>query len=115
MPPRIKLPGIPFVIGRTNQALRDHWRRQVVAAYEADRALYKALVTDQSLPFGVRQQAQRLFETELPRDSAATRVRNRCMLTGRPRAVYREFRLSRHMFRQLASEGWLPGITKASW
>jgi small subunit ribosomal protein S14 len=112
---RVRFAGIPYLIGRTNQALRDHYRRQVAAAYEVDRTLYKAMVTDQSLPFGVRQQAARLFETEVPRDSAAVRLRNRCMLTGRPRGVFRHFRLSRHMFRQLASEGMLPGVSKASW
>ncbi|KIZ03548.1 hypothetical protein MNEG_4413 [Monoraphidium neglectum] len=115
MAPRIRLPGIPYLIGRTNQALRDHYRRQMAAAYEGDRALYKAMVTDQSLPFGVRQQIQRLFETEVPRDSAQTRLRNRCALTGRPRGVFSYFRMSRHMFRQLASEGMLPGINKSSW
>jgi small subunit ribosomal protein S14 len=83
--------------------------------YEADRALYKALVSDQSLAYGVRQQAARLFETEVPRDSAAHRVRNRCALTGRPRGVYRWCRLSRLMFRKLASHGSMPGVTKASW
>jgi ribosomal protein S14 len=115
MPPRIRLAGIPYLIGRTNQALRDHYRRQVAAAYEVDRALYKAMVTDQTLPFGVRQQIQRLFQTEVPRDSAVTRLRNRCALTGRPRGVFTHFRLSRHMFRQLANEGKLPGVSKASW
>jgi len=115
MPPRIRLPSIPYLIGRTNQAMRDHFRRQVAAAYEVDRTLYKAMITDQSLPFGVRQQIQRLFQTELPRDSAVTRLRNRCALTGRPRGVSSHFRLSRIMFRQLASEGLLPGVNKASW
>ena len=115
MPPRIRLAGIPYLIGSTNQMVRDHYRRQVAAAYEVDRALYKAMVTDQSLPFGVRQQIQRLFQTELPRDSAQTRLRNRCALTGRPRGVSTFYRMSRHMFRQLASEGMLPGVSKASW
>jgi small subunit ribosomal protein S14 len=115
MPPRIRLPGIPYIIGRTNQAMRDHYRRQVAAAYEVDRALYKAMITDQSLSLGIRQQIQRLFQTEVPRDSAATRLRNRCALTGRPRGVFTHFRLSRHMFRQMGSEGMLPGISKASW
>ena len=63
----------------------------------------------------MRQQAQRLFETEVPRDSAVTRIRNRCALTGRPRGVYSHFRLNRILFRQLAGEGLLPGVHKASW
>ena len=115
MPPRIRIPGIPYLIGRTNQALRDHLRRQTAAAYEADRALYKAMAADQTLPFALRSQAQRLFETEVPRDSAPTRLRNRCALTGRPRGVLRHFRLNRILFRQLAGENLLPGVHKASW
>jgi small subunit ribosomal protein S14 len=115
MPPRFRLPNIPYVVAATNRALRDHARRQTAAAYEADRALYKAIVTDQSLPLGVRLQVGRLFETEVPRDSAPTRLRNRCALTGRARGNFSHFRLSRIMFRQLASAGMLPGITKASW
>ncbi len=52
---------------------------------------------------------------KLPRDSAATRVRNRCVLTGRGRGVYAKFGLCRHMFRKFSLEGKLPGIKKASW
>jgi len=51
----------------------------------------------------------------LPRDSSPTRHRNRCELTGRPRAYYRKFRISRIMLRELALEGKLPGVTKSSW
>ncbi|ABB23082.1 30S ribosomal protein S14 [Pelodictyon luteolum] len=52
---------------------------------------------------------------KLPRDSSATRVRNRCVLTGRGRGVYEKFGLCRHMFRKLALEGKIPGVKKASW
>jgi small subunit ribosomal protein S14 len=52
---------------------------------------------------------------ELPRDSSPVRLRNRCKLTGRPRAYIRKFGLCRHMFRQMALEGKIPGVTKASW
>ncbi|HCD36583.1 30S ribosomal protein S14 [Chlorobium phaeovibrioides] len=52
---------------------------------------------------------------KLPRDSSASRVRNRCVLTGRGRGVYEKFGLCRHMFRKLALEGKLPGVKKASW
>ena len=53
--------------------------------------------------------------SKLPRDSSATRVRNRCVLTGRGRGVYAKFGLCRHMFRKFALEGKLPGVKKASW
>jgi small subunit ribosomal protein S14 len=52
---------------------------------------------------------------ELPRNSSRTRVRNRCSLTGRPRAYYRKFGLSRIALRDLASEGQIPGVVKSSW
>ena len=59
--------------------------------------------------------AARLKLAELPRNSSPTRIRNRCELTGRPRAVYRKFKLSRVALRQLASLGALPGVVKSSW
>ncbi len=51
----------------------------------------------------------------LPKNSAPTRVRNRCALTGRPRGVYRKFGLGRNKLREMALKGQLPGVTKASW
>lgn len=75
----------------------------------------ECFVINNSLSSRVPRQVARLFETELPRDSGAHRVRNRCALTGRPRGVLNEFRISRLMFRKLASHGMLPGVTKASW
>ena len=52
---------------------------------------------------------------KLPRNSSKTRIRNRCWKTGRPRGVYRDFGLSRHVFREMAHGGLLPGVTKSSW
>ncbi len=52
---------------------------------------------------------------KLPRNSAKTRIRNRCWKTGRPRGVFRDFGLSRHVFREMAHQGLLPGVTKSSW
>lgn len=66
-------------------------------------------------PYLAVLQVQRLFETEMPRDAAANRVKNRCVLTGRSRSVHRFARLSRIMVRQLAHLGLLPGVSKASW
>ena len=57
----------------------------------------------------------RLKMAELPRNGNPTRVRNRCELTGRSRAYYRKFRLSRIMLRELANKGLIPGVTKSSW
>jgi small subunit ribosomal protein S14 len=52
---------------------------------------------------------------QLPRNSSKTRIRNRCWKTGRPRGVFRDFGLSRHVFREMAHQGLLPGVTKSSW
>ena len=59
--------------------------------------------------------AAQLKLAELPRNSSATRVRNRCLLTGRPRGYYRKFKLSRIAMRELSSAGQIPGVLKSSW
>lgn len=61
-----------------------------------------------------REQA-RIALNKMPRDSSPTRLRNRCQLTGRPRGFLRKFKLSRLTFRELASMGMIPGVTKSSW
>jgi small subunit ribosomal protein S14 len=62
-----------------------------------------------------KQYAARLKLAELPRNSSRVRIRNRCEITGRPRAVYRKFKLSRIALRDLASTGQIPGMVKSSW
>ncbi len=57
----------------------------------------------------------RIALNKLPRDSSPIRLRNRCQLTGRPRGFLRKFKLSRITFREMASQGLIPGVTKASW
>ncbi|GIX16831.1 MAG: 30S ribosomal protein S14 [Rhodothalassiaceae bacterium] len=89
-------------------------RKRLVQRYAAKRAKLKAIARDRSLPEEERILAW-LKLAELPRNSSPTRVRNRCELTGRPRAYYRKFRISRIALRELASSGQLPGVTKASW
>lgn len=89
-------------------------RAQLVKRYAAKRAELKAQATDRTLPPEERFQAY-LQLAALPRNSAKTRLRNRCELTGRPRGYYRKLRLSRIALRELASHGQIPGMTKASW
>jgi small subunit ribosomal protein S14 len=89
-------------------------RRRMAAKYDAKRQALRAKVRDLKLPSEERFAAQ-LKLAELPRNSALVRVRNRCGLTGRPRAYYRKFNLSRIALRELASNGQLPGAVKASW
>lgn len=89
-------------------------RRRQVANQASKRAALKAIATDRSVSPEERFQAN-LKLAQLPRDGSKIRVRNRCALTGRPRAFYRKFKLSRIALRDLASIGQVPGVVKSSW
>ncbi len=90
-------------------------RRRRMAKNAADkRAKLKALIHDRSKPLEERFAAT-LKLAEMPRNSSATRIRNRCELTGRPRSVYRKNKLSRIALRELGSKGLIPGLVKSSW
>ena len=93
---------------------RNDKRKKMVKSLANKRAKLKAIIKDQSLPQEERFAAV-LKLAELPRNSSKTRVRNRCAISGRPRAHYRKFNLSRIALRDLASRGELPGVTKSSW
>ncbi len=89
-------------------------RKKLVIKYAGKYARLKAVANDESLDETERLLA-RLKMAEIPRNANPTRVRNRCMLTGRPRAYYRKFRLCRIQLRDLANKGLIPGVTKSSW
>ncbi|SFS02108.1 30S ribosomal protein S14 [Sphingomonas jatrophae] len=89
-------------------------RKKLVKQYAPKFAKLKAIANDESLDETERLIA-RLKMAELPRNAHPTRVRNRCEVTGRPRAYYRKFRLARVMLRELATRGMIPGVTKSSW
>ena len=89
-------------------------RKRLVKQYAPKLAKLKAQANDKSLDETERLIA-RLKMAELPRNSNPTRVRNRCEVTGRPRAYYRKFRLCRIQLRELANKGLIPGVTKSSW
>ncbi|MBB4619360.1 30S ribosomal protein S14 [Sphingomonas abaci] len=89
-------------------------RKRMVARYAPKFAKLKAQAADESLSDTDRLLA-RLRMAELPRNANPTRVRNRCELTGRPRAYHRRFRLARVMLRDLAVRGLIPGVVKSSW
>lgn len=94
--------------------IRDSKRRILAARYELKRKFYKALCQDPDLPSAMRDKV-RYKLSKIPRNSSLTRIRNRCVFTGRPRSVYRKFRMSRIIFRELATQGQLQGVKKASW
>lgn len=89
-------------------------RKKLVKQYAGKYAKLKATANDKSLDDSERLIA-RLKMAELPRNANPTRVRNRCALTGRPRAYYRKFGLARVMLRDLANKGLIPGVVKSSW
>ena len=89
-------------------------RKKLVAKNAAKYAKLRAIADDESRDETERLMA-RLKMAELPRNGNPTRVRNRCEITGRSRAYYRKFRLSRIMLRDLANKGLIPGVTKSSW
>jgi small subunit ribosomal protein S14 len=89
-------------------------RKKLVKKYAGKYAKLKAIANDKSADDGDRLMA-RLQMAAIPRNGNPTRVRNRCELTGRPRAYYRKFRLCRIQLRDLANKGLIPGVTKSSW
>ena len=89
-------------------------RKKLVKKYAGRYARLKAIADDESKDETERLIA-RLKLAEIPRNGNPTRVRNRCEITGRSRAYYRKFRLSRIMLRELANKGLIPGVTKSSW
>jgi small subunit ribosomal protein S14 len=89
-------------------------RKALVKQYAPKFAKLKAIADDESRDDGERLMA-RLKLAELPRNANPTRVRNRCEITGRSRAYYRKFKLSRVMLRELGNKGLIPGVIKSSW
>ena len=93
---------------------RDIKRAKLVEKFSAKRSALVAIINDQSKSDEERYLA-RLKLQQLPRNANPTRVRNRCVITGRPRGVFSKFGLTRHKLREMAMRGEVPGMTKASW
>lgn len=93
---------------------REKKRQRLVAQYAAKRAALKEIIKDQERPMEERFKAS-LKLADLPRDSSATRLHNRCEISGRPKAYYRKLKMSRIALRDLASSGQIPGMVKSSW
>ncbi|HEY9699408.1 MAG TPA: 30S ribosomal protein S14 [Trichocoleus sp.] len=92
---------------------REKKRQKLVDKYaekRADLLEQFSQATNQQEKLAIHRQIQ-----QLPRNSSQTRLRNRCWLTGRPRGYYRDFGLSRHVLREMAHQGLLPGVVKSSW
>ena len=93
---------------------RELKRQKLVAKYAPKRAALKEIANNQDLPVEERFKAT-LALAKLPRNSSATRLHNRCLVSGRPKAYYRKLKMSRIALRDLASIGQIPGMVKSSW
>lgn len=93
---------------------REKRRMKLIAKYAEKRAQLRAILKDPNVPLEEKMAAQEKLQ-KLPKDSCPVRLRRRCAITGRPRAVYRKFGLGRNKLRELAMWGDIPGIRKASW
>ncbi len=101
-------------MAKKSMIAREVKRRNLNAQFRTQREQLKKQVIDESFSYDDRWQAM-LDLQKLPRDSARTRQRNRCALTGRPRGYYRRFGLARNALREVVMRGEAPGVVKASW
>src|SRR5665648_265193 len=101
-------------MAKTSSVEKNNRRRRLTAQYAAKRKRLKAIADDLKKPAEERF-AARIKLAEMPRNSSAVRIRNRCELTGRARGYYRKLRMCRNQLRDLASQGLIPGMTKSSW
>ena len=101
-------------MAKTSAIEKNKRRRLLSKKYSGRRARLKAIAMDKTKPMEERFAAN-LKLAELPRNSSPTRIRNRCEVTGRPRAFYRKHKLSRIALRELGSKGLIPGLLKSSW
>ena len=101
-------------MAKTSSIEKNKRRRKMAKKFASRRAKLKTIVQNKELPVEERFAAS-LKLAELPRNSSPTRIRNRCELTGRPRAYYRKHKLSRIALRELGSKGLIPGLVKSSW
>ena len=101
-------------MAKTSAIQRNLKRIRMAKRFENKRKKLKAIINNKKLPLNERFAAQ-LKLSKLPKNSARTRVRNRCEITGRPHGVYRKLRISRIALRQLGLQGKIPGLVKSSW
>ena len=101
-------------MAKTSMKNRELKRQQTVAKYAKKRAELKAIIANPNSTPEARWEAQVALQKQ-PRDASASRLRNRCRITGRPHGVYRKFGLCRICVREMAHRGELPGVTKSSW
>jgi small subunit ribosomal protein S14 len=101
-------------MAKTSSIEKNNRRRMLTKRYAGKRARLKSVANDKERPLEERFEAA-LKLAALPRNGSATRIRNRCEVTGRPRGFYRKHKMSRIALRDLGSRGLVPGLVKSSW
>ena len=101
-------------MAKKSQINRNLKRQKTVARFASRRQALKAIIRNPSSTFDERQEAIAKLQA-MPRDASATRVKNRCPVSGRSKGYYRKFNRSRIALREMALQGYLPGVVKASW
>jgi small subunit ribosomal protein S14 len=101
-------------MARLGSIVKNEKRKKLTKQFANKRKQLKATIQDPKASFADKSEAQKALN-KLPKNSSPTRIRSRCKVTGRPRAVFKKFELCRNAFRQLALEGHLPGVIKSSW
>ena len=101
-------------MAKTSSVEKNNRRRKLTKKFSAKRARLKAIIDDKTKPLEERFDAT-LKLAALPRNGSATRIRNRCEVTGRPRAFYRKLKMSRIAIREFGAKGLIPGLVKSSW
>lgn len=101
-------------MAKTSTVERNKKRRRMVKSAAPKRAKLKAIIMDRDTSDEERYAAV-VKLSQVPRNSSKVRIRNRCELTGRPRATYRKFKMARNKLREYASKGMIPGMVKSSW
>ena len=101
-------------MAKTSAIQRNLKRIKLANKFLKKRQKLKKIINNKKLPLAERFDAQ-LKLSKLPKNSARTRIRNRCEITGRPHGVYRKLKISRIALRKLAAQGKIPGMLKSSW
>jgi small subunit ribosomal protein S14 len=101
-------------MAKKSMIAREDKRKKLVLKYDTKRKAIREIIRDPNATFEQKEVAHKQLQ-KLPRDSSASRIRNRCAITGRPHGYYRKFGLSRNKLREATMRGDVPGVVKASW
>jgi small subunit ribosomal protein S14 len=101
-------------MAKKSMVAREQKRKKLALKYDAKRKSLREVIRDPKATFEQKELAKLQLQ-KLPRDSSATRIRNRCAITGRPHGYYRKFGLGRNKLREATMRGDVPGVVKASW